>query len=122
MRVYVALPFTADGKKFDANKEYELPQEIINRALAKNPNMLVVLGGDVKESPELKEQLEDLAKVKDALMQQLSDAEAELAKANEDLAKANEEKAQLEAELAKANEDLAKAKKEITKLKKASEE
>ena len=115
MRVYVALPFTADGKKYDANKEYEMPQEIVNRALAKNPNMLVVLGGDAEESSELKEQLEDLAKVKDALMQQLSDAEAELAKANE-------EKAQLEAELAKANEDLAKAKKEITKLKKASEE
>ena len=101
MRVYVALPFTADGKKYDANKEYEMPQEIVNRALAKNPNMLVVLGGGAEESPELKEQLEDLAKVKDALMQQLSDAEEELAK---------------------ANEDLAKAKKEITKLKKASEE
>jgi predicted nuclease with TOPRIM domain len=115
MRVYVALPFTADGKKYDANKEYELPQEIVNRALAKNPNMLVVLSGAAKEVQELKEQLEDLAKVKDVLMQQLSDTEAELAKANE-------EKAQIEAELTKANEDLAKAKKEITKLKKSGEE
>ena len=102
-RVLVAIPFKADNVTFEANKEYDLEDAVIERALKTNPNMLTVIGcGD--EFAELKASLEAETK---ARIEAEAKAEAEAAA-----------KAEVEEELSKATEELSKVKEELTKVKK----
>ena len=96
-KVLVAIPFKADNVSFEANKEYELEEAVIERALKVNPNMLTVIGsGD--EFAEIKASLEAETKAR--------------AKAEEDLANATEELTKVSKELEKVKKQLAKATKD----------
>ncbi len=97
-KVIVGIPFNADNKHYEANKEYELSEDVIERALKVNPNMLTVLGtGDELET--LKASLEAETKAREE-----AEAKAEA-----------ETKAREEAE-----SELEKVKKELAKVKKAN--
>lgn len=43
-RVEVLIPFNAGTKKLKAGDKVNLPEDVIERALAINPNMVLVLG------------------------------------------------------------------------------
>ena len=42
-RIEVLIPFEADGVRYEVGKEYEVPSEIVERALKLSVNMLLVL-------------------------------------------------------------------------------
>lgn len=103
-KVIVAIPFKADNVSYEANKEYELEDAVIERALKVNPNMLIVIGCD-DEFAELKASLEAETKARTEA-EAKAEAEAETrAKAEEKLAKATEELAKVKKQLEKAKKD-----------------
>lgn len=52
-RIKVLIPFNYNGEILQAETEHELPEDVIERALGINVNMLLVLG-DVKPKAEAK--------------------------------------------------------------------
>lgn len=110
-KVLVAIPFKADNVSFEANKEYELEESVIERALKVNPNMLTVIGsGD--EFAELKVSLEAETKARiEAEAKAEAEAEAR-AKSEEELAKATEQLTKVEKELEKVKKQFVKATKD----------
>ena len=93
-KVLVLIPFKVDGKVLEANKEHDLEDEVVDRALAINPNMLKIIGNgaDIAEL-EARLEAETQARIKAE-----EKAEAEM-KARE---KAEEEITALKAEASKA--------------------
>lgn len=52
-RIKVLIPFNYNGETLQANTEHEIPEDVIERALKINVNMLLVLG-DAKPKAEAK--------------------------------------------------------------------
>lgn len=103
-KVFVAVPFTADDVRYEANKEYDLEDDVIERALKINPNMLTVLGcGDEVTKLTASLEAETNARI---------EAEAKVKAEAEARTKAEEELTEVKKELAKVKKELAKAKKE----------
>lgn len=52
-RIKVLIPFNYNGETLQANTEHEIPEDVIERALKINVNMLLVLG-DAKPKAKAK--------------------------------------------------------------------
>ena len=97
-KVLVLIPFKVDGKVLEANKEYDVEDEVVDRALAINPNMLKIIGNGV-DIAELEARLEaeTQARIKaeekaEAEMKAREKAEAELVALKAKSSKATKEK------------------------------